>query len=136
MELTRNSEFGIRSAEYERVSIPHSAFRIPHCVAVAGLVLFCVLMMPAMAVGCPGCKDALFDPGQLQQKRSTAAGYAFSIGLMLSMPALLVGGATVLLVRAHRRKRAVAYGSGTPVGDHAAVAARCPPRSRDGAAIR
>ena len=73
-------------------------------------VLWCglalaVLLTPAAVWACPGCKESLFDPGQLAQKRSTAIGYALSITLMLSMPVVLVGGSTVLLVRAHRRKR-------------------------------
>ena len=83
---------------------PHPARRTLH--AVAGIVvLSCVLWLPATAIGCPGCKESLFDPGQLAQKRGTASGYALSIALMLSMPVVLVGGSTVLLVRAHRRKR-------------------------------
>jgi len=53
----------------------------------------------------PGCKEALFDPGQLSQKLSTARGYAISIGLLLAVPFVLVAGTAALIVRAQRRRR-------------------------------
>jgi len=66
------------------------------------LVLFCA----GVAEACPGCKEALFDPGQLPQKLATAKGYAWSIGLMLVVPAGLVSLLAAAIVRAQRRKRA------------------------------
>ncbi|MDP3703448.1 MAG: hypothetical protein Q8R78_03585 [Candidatus Omnitrophota bacterium] len=62
------------------------------------------LLWPGVAWACPTCKEALFDPGQLQQTLATAKGYAMSIVLFLSVPALLIGGVTLLIVRSHRRK--------------------------------
>jgi hypothetical protein len=67
------------------------------------VIFTCVL--PAVTWACPTCKEALFDPGQLQQTLSTAKGYAMSIGLLLSVPAVLVGGVVALIVRSHRRQR-------------------------------
>jgi len=63
------------------------------------------LLVPAAALACPTCKEALFDPGELPQRLSTARGYALSIGLLLAMPLGLVGGGSVLILRAQRRKR-------------------------------
>ena len=74
-------------------------------VSITGVVVYLMLYHAPSAWACPGCKDALFDPGQLPQKLGSARGYALSILLMLSMPALLVGGSAALIVRAHRRKR-------------------------------
>ena len=60
--------------------------------------------MPVAGWACPGCKEALFDPGQLQQKLATARGYALSIGLLLSVPFALVGGIAALIIRAAHKK--------------------------------
>ena len=86
--------------------IPHSALRTPHC-QIAGAFLMLVAMMFAPAIGgaCPGCKESLFDPGQLPQRLAIAKGYALSIGLMLAVPLGLVGGLTVLIVRSARSRR-------------------------------
>ena len=62
------------------------------------------LALPALAMACPACKEALFDPSQLAQRLSTAKGYALSIALLLSVPALLIGGITALIIRAARRR--------------------------------
>ena len=70
----------------------------------AGTALL-VLLFPGAALACPFCKEALFDPGQIQQKLSMAKGYAMSIALLLSVPALLIGGVTVLIARASRRHK-------------------------------
>ena len=61
------------------------------------------LAVPAAAWACPGCKEALFDPGQLAQRLSTAKGYAWSIALLLATPAALIGGVATLVIRAQRR---------------------------------
>ena len=70
-------------------------------------VVTLILLWPVLASACPGCKEALFDPGALPQRLSTARGYALSIGLLLVIPFGLVGGLTVLIMRAHRRTRRV-----------------------------
>ena len=66
------------------------------------------LILPAAAAACPGCKEGLFDPGQLAQRLGTARGYAWSIGLLLLVPAGLLGGIAALVLRGHRRRRAAA----------------------------
>ena len=70
---------------------------------------FCLLSWTAglveVASACPGCKDALVEPGQLGQRLGAARGYALSIGLLLMVPALLIGGITVMVVRGHRSLR-------------------------------
>ena len=68
-------------------------------------VALMVWLLPGAVSACPGCKEALFDPGQVQQQRSMAKGYALSIGLLLIMPLGLVGGGTVYLIRSHRRRQ-------------------------------
>jgi len=69
------------------------------------LAIMFTCVLPAITWACPLCKEALFDPEQLSQKLATAKGYAMSIGLLLSVPAVLVGGVVALIVRAHRRQR-------------------------------
>ena len=67
-------------------------------------VVVCV-GLPVTVMACPTCKEALFDPAQAQQVLKAAQGYAFSIGLMIGTPLLLVGGLATLIVRQARRKR-------------------------------
>ena len=67
-----------------------------------GLLLF---IFSTVSWACPLCKEALFDPSQLQANLATAKGYAASILLLLSVPALLIGGVTALIIRSHRRQR-------------------------------
>ena len=66
------------------------------------LVVLCVILVQPVARACPDCKEALFDPSQLQQKRSTAQGYAISIGMFLTVPAGLVGGLVTLVLKSRR----------------------------------
>ena len=68
----------------------------------AFLLLSWSLFFSSAVEACPGCKEALFDPGQLQQKLSTAKGYALSITLLLCVPVTLIGGIATLIVRARR----------------------------------
>ena len=72
------------------------------------LAYICFLMFDicfSAAGACPGCKDALFDPGQIAQRVTTARGYALSIGLLLGMPALLLTGIAALIVRSRRKSQ-------------------------------
>ena len=93
----------MRNAEWPE-TIPNSKFQIPNFLI--GLLAFC-LLVPAIVMACPACKEALFDPGQLKQTLATAKGYAMSIALLLSVPAALLVGTAALIVRAHRRQKHV-----------------------------
>lgn len=64
-----------------------------------------LLAISSVAWACPGCKEALFDPGGLPQRLATAKGYALSIALMLSVPLLLVATLATAVVRAQRRHK-------------------------------
>ena len=82
--------------------VPKSAIRNPKFLSwMIGALVLC--LAPALARACPGCKEALFEPGKIGQNLSTARGYALSIMLMLAVPLLLVGGITTLVLRARRR---------------------------------
>ena len=67
------------------------------------MALCMVFTMPAVALACPGCKEALFEPGKLSENLATARSYALSIMLMLAVPVALLGTITTLVVRARRR---------------------------------
>lgn len=67
--------------------------------------IFCLLTSAAVTSACPGCKDALIEPKEAPRRFATARGYAASIGLMLAVPATLVGGTTVALMRASKKNR-------------------------------
>ena len=73
--------------------------------------LLTVVVFPLLAQACPACKEALFDPGQLHHKLSTARGYALSIGLMLTVPLGLITAVGVTIACAQRRHRANLGGS-------------------------
>ena len=86
---------------------PKSKIQNPKCEVHAVLLLtiiLSILFFPVAAIACPACKEALFDPGQLHQKLSTAKGYALSIMLMLSVPVILIGGIATSIIRTQRRK--------------------------------
>ncbi len=70
-----------------------------------------VLLLPMIVEACPGCKDALVEPGQLSQRLAMAKGDAVSIILFLSVPMTLVGGIAWSIACAQRRK------PGPPAGD-------------------
>lgn len=52
---------------------------------------------------CPGCKEALFEPGKVAQNLATARGYALSIALLLAVPVALIGTITLLIARARKK---------------------------------
>ena len=76
---------------------------VTHLLTGSLTSLLTFLLCSSIGESCPGCKEALFDPAGLPQRLSTARGYALSIGLLLTIPAGLVGTLTALIVRAHRR---------------------------------
>ena len=72
-------------------------------VAITGVVIYLLLYHGVPdASACPGCKDALAEPDQLGRRLATAKGFAWSIGFMLGMPALVVGSVAALIVRGRR----------------------------------
>jgi len=77
--------------------------KIQNLKFVALIVLLCYSRFHTVAEACPGCKEALFDPSQLPQRLSTARGYALSIGLLLVVPAGLVGGIALRIAQTRRR---------------------------------
>ena len=85
---------------------PNPKSKIQNLKYLSGTALLIAVLLRCSwsADACPGCKEALFDPGQLAQKLSTARGYAISIGLLLAVPFTLVAGMTALIVRAARRR--------------------------------
>ena len=70
--------------------------------SITGVLLSVVAGRSGTANACPACKEALFDPAQLPQRLATARGYAVSIGVMLAVPALLIGGVATRIVRSAR----------------------------------
>jgi hypothetical protein len=67
---------------------------------------FSLLAWSMVVSACPGCKDALIEIKDFARRQATSQGYNLSIGLLLLVPAALVGGMTALLVRSARRKKA------------------------------
>ena len=104
--MNQISDFGFRISDWktgpEFSRNPQSVAPRPHLLVLLAL-LVPALLIPAMVWACPDCKEALFDPSQLQHKLSTARGYAISIGMFLSVPAGLVGGLTMLILKSRRR---------------------------------
>lgn len=82
-----------------------AAHAFTHLRIHAFTVVCLAWLLSQTAEACPGCKEALFDPGTLPQRLSTAKGYALSIALMLSIPVALVGAIALGIVRAIRRQR-------------------------------
>ena len=72
------------------------------------IALWSVLIMlavPWIAHACPGCSEALFDPAQGAARVGTLRGYLVSIVVLLGVPALMIGGVALAVVRASRRAR-------------------------------
>lgn len=71
------------------------------------LLAFIFIALPSFprpVSACPGCKEAAFDtPAEAEQKQAAARGYAASIGLLLTVPVVLLGVVGWGLVRSARR---------------------------------
>jgi hypothetical protein len=65
------------------------------------LALLLVFGLAGEALGCPNCKEAIAN--QDGDAMRLANGYSWSIILMLTMPFLLLGTGTVMIVRAVKR---------------------------------
>ena len=78
-------------------------FKILNFNSCLPLLTFAFLLLPSTVEACPGCKEALFDPGQLAEKMATAKGYALSIGMLLAVPFTLVAGVSLLIWHSARR---------------------------------
>jgi hypothetical protein len=72
---------------------------------LAAWFLLGLCALPAAGWACPGCKEALVDSAQTRQTLRTAKGYALSIGLLLTLPAVAVGAVAVSVARASRQAR-------------------------------
>ena len=98
-------DFGCRISDWktgpEFSRNPQSVAPRPNLLVLSALLIL-ALLIPAMVWACPDCKEVLFDPGQLQQKLSTARGYAISIGMLLTVPAGLIGGLVTLVLKSRR----------------------------------
>jgi uncharacterized membrane protein YozB (DUF420 family) len=88
----------------EHVAIARWTWPLWLYVSVTGIAVYWLLYHANVAEACPGCKEALLDPGELPQRLSMARGYAMSIGLLLLVPFGLVGILAALIARAHRRR--------------------------------
>ena len=62
-----------------------------------------LLLAPCVAWACPGCSEALFDPAQGAARVGSLRGYLVSIIVLLGVPALMIGGVTLAVMRASRR---------------------------------
>ena len=100
--MKRILDFRFSILDYATRINPKSKIQNPKFRMLTG---FFLLVSSTVAWACPLCKELLTDPGQFSQKLATAKGYAASILLLLSVPALLIGGVTLLIVRARRRQR-------------------------------
>ena len=110
MSVRRIFDFGFWILDSgRRVANPKSKIQNPKfLVLVIGGLVVGFLTVHAAAIACPLCKEAIFDPAQLHQRLSTAKAYALSIGLMLTMPAALVGAVAAGLIRGQRRAKRMA----------------------------
>ena len=99
--MKRILDFRFSIFDYPVFVNPKSKIQNQKLLMLAGLFFF---VSSGIAWACPLCKEILTDPGQVVQKLSLAKGYAVSILLLLGVPALLIGGVTLLVVRSHRRK--------------------------------
>ena len=71
------------------------------------LVFTVVLIAPAVTTACPFCKNAIANDELTDGPRTgstrTARAYGWSIAVMLTMPFLIIGGITLVVVSAYRR---------------------------------
>ena len=78
-------------------------------VASLAAVLFAAAAagFSAGARACPGCKEAAFDtPDQAERRVAAARAYGTTIGLMLLLPAAMVGTIGFSVVRSARKRAA------------------------------
>lgn len=69
------------------------------------LALIALWLLPAAVQACPGCKEAAFStPAEAEQGIASSKAYAFSIYLLLAVPAVLVGGTAVFVFKASRQR--------------------------------
>lgn len=79
---------------------PSVFFLLPFTFYLLSLI-FCSAIT---AWACPMCKEALADPTQVMQRLATAKAYALSIGVLLTVPAALIGGVAALVIRASKHR--------------------------------
>ena len=64
--------------------------------------MLALTLMPSAVGACPGCKEALLDPGQALEISRAAQGYNWSIGALILVPLLLLVSLGLRLVWAVR----------------------------------
>ena len=64
--------------------------------------MLALTLMPPAAGACPGCQQALLDPGQALEISRAAHGYNWSIAALIIVPLLLLVGLGLRLVWAVR----------------------------------
>ena len=86
---------------------PKSKIQNPKCAVLARILLasgaWFFLLSPVVAMACPFCTEGLLSPGDAQASSRVAQGYDLSILMLMSMPFVLVGIVTWVIVRSARR---------------------------------
>ncbi|MBI2174301.1 MAG: hypothetical protein HYU33_03815 [Candidatus Omnitrophica bacterium] len=101
MESLKRSAFRVPRSEFQSFNTKHETRNAELFFLVCAV---CCVLFAASALACPGCKEALIEPGELPQRLATAKGYALSIGLFLTVPVLLVSAVAIGVFRATRRR--------------------------------
>ncbi|MCL6502676.1 MAG: hypothetical protein K6T86_08315 [Pirellulales bacterium] len=81
---------------------------------LCALILVLLLVLPAVAEGCPSCKAAL--ASQEGGQGNLVQGFFWSILFLLSMPVLIVGGLSTYMYTLVRKARKAASGKARQLG--------------------
>ena len=75
---------------------------------VVALLIATWCLVQTRVWACPWCKDALFSPGESAAQSGAAKGYAWSIGILLGLPVLMLAVITFAVMRSIRRTKRAA----------------------------
>lgn len=95
----------IRSRFEEHRRIARWTFPIWLYVSVTGVIVYWMLYRVDWAFGCPMCQEVVASQGDPAIASRLTSGFAWSLGLLLSVPYLLVAGTAFWIVRSVRRAR-------------------------------